>query len=262
MNMSLQFFGDWSIWMGIPAALLAGAATWFFYKREVKARQDRLRWLLPLLRSAVVFFLVLMLTGPVIHHRKTIGQFARVLLFVDASRSMSIIDDEAMSPSRKLLTAVRLGWIPPDLLPKELADFETALMEAQQASAAGVNRGPNNPLDLRRATNDTLASVKDAHAVLQKIPPESLTGLAPRGSALMQYWEEVDGGSINNLKRAKGFPDNPDGTDRLRMLEGRRNWKDKYGAKISGYLYAPLSGNYTFFLVANEEAEFYLSKDS
>ncbi len=244
--------------MGLPIALLLAFVVWFFYRREVKNRTDKLRWLLPLLRSTAVFFLILMLTGPVIHHRETIGQFARVLLFVDASKSMSVSDSH-MPASRKLLAAARLGWMPEDLLPQNLNRFELTLIEAQQATASGVRNAPNNPSALRSATNDALKATETAFEKLKALSPDVLTGLAPRGSARLDYWEKLKDGRIYILKREKGFPDKPDGTISVRMLEGRQNWKDKYGTRVSGYLYPPATGRYIFYLVANDEAEFYLS---
>jgi hypothetical protein len=56
----------------------------------------------------VVFLAILMLTGPVLHHRKVVGERGRVLVFVDASQSMKLTD-EPMEVSRKLLAARRLG---------------------------------------------------------------------------------------------------------------------------------------------------------
>ncbi len=260
MNTTLQFFGDWSVWLGLPVALLGALTVWYFYRREVKQRTDILRWFLPLLRSTAVFFLILMLTGPVIHHRETIGQFARILLYVDASRSMSV-GDSHMPAGRKLLAAARLGWMPEELLPQDLNDFELSLIEAQQSTASGVRYAPNNPSALRTATDEALKASETAFEKLKTLSPEMLTGLAPRGSARLDYWENIRDGRIYILKRAKGFPEKPDGSLTVTMLEGRKNWKEKYGTKISGYLYPPASGRYTFFLIANDEAELYLSDD-
>ena len=89
----LRFLGDWKLWAGLPVALLLAYAAWRLYRRETRARTDALRWLLPLLRALAVFFIVLMLTGPVLHHRKIIGQLARVILFVDSSPVVNELGD-------------------------------------------------------------------------------------------------------------------------------------------------------------------------
>ena len=100
----LRFLGDWSVWTAVVLALILAAIAWKLYRREVKDRPGTLSWLLPALRSAAVFLIVMMLAGPVLHHRKIIGELARVMVFVDSSRSMGVTDD-FMDLSRKLQVA-------------------------------------------------------------------------------------------------------------------------------------------------------------
>ncbi len=88
----------------------------------------------------VVFLAILMLTGPVLHHRKVVGERGRVLVFVDASQSMKLAD-EPMEVSRKLLAARRLEWLPPESLDTQLAESADALVRARRA-AGGENAGP------------------------------------------------------------------------------------------------------------------------
>ncbi|MEI6085685.1 MAG: hypothetical protein WCS70_15485, partial [Verrucomicrobiota bacterium] len=101
----LRLLGDWGVWFPVALALALAGVAWWLYRREV-------RGVLPALRAMAVFLLVLILTGPVLHHRRTIGELARVLVFVDASKSMGITDD-AMSASRKLLVTQAYGWFEP-----------------------------------------------------------------------------------------------------------------------------------------------------
>ena len=113
MNQSttnLLFLGDTGLWVALLLALGLAVAAWFYYRREVRERTDRTRWLLPTLRAAAVFLLLLMLAGPVLHHRQTIGELARILVFVDASKSMSVNDDFMELP-RKLELARSYGWL-------------------------------------------------------------------------------------------------------------------------------------------------------
>lgn len=107
---NLLFLGDWRLWSALLLAFALAGATWLYYRREVGARTDRMRWLLPGLRSSAVFLLVLMLAGPVLHHRRTVGELARIMVFVDASKSMGVTDD-FMDLSRKLGLARAYGWL-------------------------------------------------------------------------------------------------------------------------------------------------------
>ena len=92
------------MWGGLVVGLALAVAAWLLYWRETRARAGAVRWLLPTLRALAVLLLVLMLTGPVLHHRNVIGEVARILLFVDASASMRITDQEMELP-RKLFIA-------------------------------------------------------------------------------------------------------------------------------------------------------------
>ena len=100
----LRFLGDWRLGLTLGLALALAGAAWVFYWREVRQRPGRERWMLPTLRALTVFLLVLMLAGPVLHHRQTIGELARVIVFVDASKSM-VGTDDFMEQSRKLRVA-------------------------------------------------------------------------------------------------------------------------------------------------------------
>ncbi len=131
----LRFLGDWKVWAGLPVALLLASAAWWLYRRETRARTDHLRWLLPGLRSLAVFLIVMMLTGPVLHHRQIIGQLARVILFVDASQSMGITDEQ-MELSRKLLIAQKMGWLPTGKFDPELTRALARLSAAEQQTRA------------------------------------------------------------------------------------------------------------------------------
>ena len=105
---TLRFIGDWPWWAGVTAALVLGGLSWVLYWRDVRAFAGWVRITLPALRAAAVAMIVLMLSGPVLHHREVIGQLSRLLLFVDGSRSMDLTDS-SMEPGRKIRVLERLG---------------------------------------------------------------------------------------------------------------------------------------------------------
>lgn len=128
----LRLLGDWSLWTTLALALVLAGIAWALYRREV-------RGVLPVLRATVVFLIVLILVGPVLHHRRTIGELARVLVFVDASKSMSVTDD-AMEPSRKLVVAGAYGWFDTDLLKTNWLGMKTGTERLSNAVAAAVEK--------------------------------------------------------------------------------------------------------------------------
>lgn len=110
MTTELRFLGEFQLWQAFLLAIALGAIAAWLYRRDTRARAGVASWLLPVLRGAAVFLVVMMLSGPVLQHRGTTGQTARVLLYVDASSSMGTTD-EVMEQSRKLALVRKLGWI-------------------------------------------------------------------------------------------------------------------------------------------------------
>ena len=132
----LRFLGDWGVWLAVAFALALAGLAWWLYRREVRGQTGHSRWLLPLLRAEAVFFIVLILAGAVLHHRRTIGELARVIVFVDASKSMGVTDD-FMDVSRKLLIARSYGWLNKDVLPTD--KLGTAVSTATLSNPAVVS---------------------------------------------------------------------------------------------------------------------------
>ena len=130
---TLRFIGDWPWWAGCGAALLLGGVSWFLYRRDALPSKWWVRALLPSLRAIAVMMMVLMLSGPVLHHRKIIGQLSRLFLFVDGSQSMGLTDS-SMDLGRKILALERLSLLKPGSVPMELPHAGEALAEAQAAA--------------------------------------------------------------------------------------------------------------------------------
>ena len=111
---SLRFVGDVPLWLGLTLAVVVAVLSWLYYRRESFELPGNLRILLPLLRSTAFLLGILILTGPVLHHRKTIGELGRVKIFLDVSQSMSQ-NDKHMSIGRKLKIARQIGWVSGEL---------------------------------------------------------------------------------------------------------------------------------------------------
>ncbi|MGE4550465.1 MAG: hypothetical protein AAEJ57_03670, partial [Opitutales bacterium] len=137
---SFHLSGDLDPWQGILLALAAAGLAWWLYRLETrKGTAAPLDKLLPLLRAAAVALIVLTLVGPTIRKVEEEGQRGRVLVFLDASQSMSIKDDH-ISAGRKLLLAERHGWLPKDqnLLDPALQDEADLLDEARINLSEGL----------------------------------------------------------------------------------------------------------------------------
>ncbi len=84
---------------------------------------------------------------------------------------------------------------------------------------------------------------------------------APAGSIVREHWNGVAGTAVANLSTeiAAGTP--PTGTTNLSSLEGPTDFGDNYGARIRGYITAPVTGNYYFWIAASNAAELWISND-
>jgi uncharacterized protein (DUF1800 family) len=79
------------------------------------------------------------------------------------------------------------------------------------------------------------------------------------GSAISrEIWTGVTGTSVTNIP--VNSPASISNT--LGSLEGISNSGDNYGERVRGYLTAPVTGNYHFWISANNSAELWISNDS
>ena len=79
------------------------------------------------------------------------------------------------------------------------------------------------------------------------------------GSAVMDRWENILTTDINTLKDNPNYPNNPDVTETVTSFEWDGDDLSDYGARIEGWLYAPGTGDYTFWLTSDDQGELWLS---
>ena len=94
---TLSFSGDWPPLLGLSVSILVSFAAYLLYKVALRGIENPKARTLPWLRAGAVFLVLLMLTGPVLRHRSTSGALTRLLVFVDASQSMSATDRKWIS---------------------------------------------------------------------------------------------------------------------------------------------------------------------
>ena len=84
----------------------------------------------------------------------------------------------------------------------------------------------------------------------QPAPTEPKTGLITR-----QYWANNPGYLVTDIP----LNSTPSNVSQLTKFEAPSNFADKYGQRIRGYVTAPTTGNYTFWIAADDHAELWLS---
>lgn len=77
------------------------------------------------------------------------------------------------------------------------------------------------------------------------------------GSVVREYWTGVSGTSVANIPTST----TPNGTANLTSLQAPTDFGDNYGARIRGYITAPTTGNYYFWIAASNGAELWISND-
>ncbi len=82
------------------------------------------------------------------------------------------------------------------------------------------------------------------------------------GTVLREWWTGISGTAISGLTSDADYPDNPDGSDFPTSFEAPTNWADNYGTRMRGYLHAPVTGQYTFWIASDDNGELYLSSDA
>lgn len=165
METSLRWIGDLPWWVGVPLAAIVAVAGLIFYRRDVHGMTFWMRSLLPLLRASTVFMIVVMLSGPVLHHRKTIGQLAKLWVFLDGSQSMTLTD-ASMDTGRKVLILQRLGLLKSDVVKTDLPMAAEALAEAQGAAERALSITAVEADQWKELTDDFAARVEEARGYL------------------------------------------------------------------------------------------------
>ena len=81
----------------------------------------------------------------------------------------------------------------------------------------------------------------------------------PTGVIRREFWLDVPKGGIPALTKHADYPAKPTGTGLLTRFESPVNWKEAFGTRISGYIHPPQTGDYVFWMAADDHGELWLS---
>lgn len=82
------------------------------------------------------------------------------------------------------------------------------------------------------------------------------------GSINFQRWNNVTGSTVASLTSVAGYPNNPSTSGTLTSFEIPTNSGNNYGMRVWGYICPPVTGSYTFWIAADDNAELWLSTTS
>ncbi|HEY1083090.1 MAG TPA: PA14 domain-containing protein, partial [Prosthecobacter sp.] len=131
----------------------------------------------------------------------------------------------------------------------------TLAKPAEAATAVSLSRAG---IYIFRATasHSGLTATDDVTITIQ--PPLA----ADAGKALAEYWFGVDGNTVASLSRSLDYPNFPHAHRLLGSLTQTQSLGEQYGQRIRGFILAPATGSYRFFMAASKKAEFHLSPEA
>ncbi len=89
----------------------------------------------------------------------------------------------------------------------------------------------------------------------------TVTGCNGSGSITGEGYSNIPGSQVANLTSSPKYPGNPDVVASLNKFEYGPNYGDNYGASVRGFICAPVTGNYTFYIAGDDQAGLWLSTD-
>ena len=77
------------------------------------------------------------------------------------------------------------------------------------------------------------------------------------GAISREVWTGISGTTVANIPVGAA----PNLTDTLPSFEAPTNWADNYGTRLRGYITAPVTGSYTFWIASDDNSELWLSSN-
>ncbi len=191
------------------------------------------------------------------------GQYT---FWVAGDNNVELYLSTSEDPARKSRIASINGWTNPREWTKYSSQKSAAItLEAgkryyiealHKEDAGGDNLSvgwtlPNGAQE-RPIGGNRLSTFGSASAPIASI---STSSLAPTGKITREIWTGTHGTSIKDIPVAT----DPSSASELTSFEAPGKQGNNYGQRIRGYVTAPASGNYTFWIAGDDVAELYLS---
>eukprot|EP00957_Ditylum_brightwellii_P061912 4698472-Ditylum_brightwellii.AAC.1 len=110
--------------------------------------------------------------------------------------------------------------------------------------------------DLNPCSQDT------CNATMNSCSYSRIAGCSQEGFFL-ETWRNINGYNLGNLYASPKFPDSPDSTGTITgLLEIPIDSANSYGSRLSGYITAPATGEYTFWVASDNQGVFFLSSNT
>ena len=109
----------------------------------------------------------------------------------------------------------------------------------------------------------TVNNVQDRSTPPNIIPANSQAAiLKAQGVITHKVFTGMGGGNLSELTNNAKFPDGFDALDYPSLFETPVNVMDNYGVQFQGYVHPPVTGDYTFYIAADDTGVLFLSPDA
>jgi GH35 family endo-1,4-beta-xylanase len=116
--------------------------------------------------------------------------------------------------------------------------------------------------DTGRATVKLLwASPSTPKVVVPSEALQPLSAAAPDGRLLLETFNNISGDTVAELTAHNAFPSSPSQSQYVSSFEVPSNRSDQFGSRVRGYIVAPETGAYTFWISGDNEAQLFVSSD-
>lgn len=102
----------------------------------------------------------------------------------------------------------------------------------------------------------------DGNVAVSNLVHVTVEGCAGSGTITREVFRNISGSLITNLTNHPTYPDSPTEVTEITSLEAPRKDGNKYGSRIRGYICAPQTGSYTFYIASDDHSELWLSTDA
>ncbi|AMR32299.1 hypothetical protein A0256_13160 [Mucilaginibacter sp. PAMC 26640] len=123
--------------------------------------------------------------------------------------------------------------------------------------------GFHNPVDAEMVDNNIyVIEYGGSSPKIWKVELPKSTACGPNAYITREQYNNIPGNKISDLTSNSNYPTKPSSMTKLTSFEAPLGVGDNYGVRIRGYIVPPITGNYTFWLAADDAAELWLSTDS
>jgi len=126
------------------------------------------------------------------------------------------------------------------------------------ANSAALNLGINLAFALVTKVQDNGAGNLASQATVY-VNLVITTSCSATGYIAYQKWSNIVGNDVSALTSNTNYPDIPSSSVLLTSMEAPLNSSENFGARLAGYICAPLTGSFTFCIASDESSELWLS---